>query len=622
MGTGKVEKILKEKWNIIENEVAVIAAVILAFLTSACIGKAKEMHSHLFLYILVVALDIVFCAYVFYQWKKKFHINKGNKRKFLYDNRGLLLTLGFVFLSRIVQYGDKPKWDALIYYRWLVNGCADFNFSLRSFIGSFTMASHPTLGFAGIMSIGEFLDPGGFIGALNIWMIVTLLTTYCLYRIIESILPGESWKYYTLSTCIVMSVPTVLGTFSYFQPDAGTVCFFVFILYCYRFRKNILLFFSMMLLSQTKEVGIVILAGFGVGFFIDYIFCDNQGMKGKEKLIAFFKEPTCISGLLTLCMFFLWFIIRKRAGKGLWHYGHKSWADGFGLDLSFILFKGKEFFVANFNWLIYAGILICLIILRCRRIQRIDEQKNRHVLIPMFCSILTLAVFYSVYITFTHIRYQLLIDFGGAFFLVILLNKVFKTKKGGKGRIICYSILFCLTFLLVAEAYTTMDPVFIRTFQSHDTGSGKLISTNRYDEGIWGDYNVYNNQVDYLERAYELILRDVGYDEGMDVVTWDYNSYDILLSWDLPRFWDKEKKKITFKSGENTIPISGMVREQVEVNPEQCKSKVVYLSPEVFGVEESYEEDFLIQYHYRIRYRGFVSIPYGGKVRYIVCDRI
>ena len=130
----------------------------------------------------------------------------------------------------------------------------------------------------------------------------------------------------------------------------------------------------------------------------------------------------------------------------------------------------------------------------------------------------------------------------------------------------------------------------------------------------------YNHQTSYLERAYEQILEDVGYHEDMDVVTWDYNAYDILLSWDLPRMWDTKKHRITFRAGENTIPITGMVNEQIEHNPEQCKGEILYLSPVQYGIEESYEESFLSEYHYRIRYKGFVEIPYGGKVRFMVCD--
>ena len=62
------------------------------------------------------------------------------------------------------------------------------------------------------------------------------------------------------------------------------------------------------------------------------------------------------------------------------------------------------------------------------------------------------------------------------------------------------------------------------------------------------DYTVYNHQFNYLDRAYDRILRDVGYHEGMDVWVWTNDTNTQI--WTGGFVWDTEKQKRTLVSNE------------------------------------------------------------------------
>ena len=217
-----------------KDEILIIISVVFLFLISAIISSQEWRNEHL-LFSVGTAVGALF---LLLYWVRKgikelIRIYRGTSRVFSSRFRGLCISVGYCFLSRMVQFRDKPHWDAEAYYRTLRNSCESFDFTARFFLNNFSMASHPSLGYAGITAIGEFLFPREYIGVLIVWMFVTMLATGCLYRIMEWLLPECCWVYHVLSTCIVMSTPLVLGTFSYYQPDAGLVCFFIFMLYCF-----------------------------------------------------------------------------------------------------------------------------------------------------------------------------------------------------------------------------------------------------------------------------------------------------------------------------------------------------------------------------------------------------
>ena len=337
-------------------EILMVLTVCALFLSAACIGRYEIAAGHAFVFVAVALADLFLVGYwigVFFRWMR----NGGILR--IPEHKGILIAMLFTFLSRLTQLTDMPLWDSLVYYKQLMEACQNFDFTVAAMM-RFALADHPSVGYAGITAIGEFLFPGEYIGVILVWMIVTVMTAVCLYRILEKAVPHRSWRYYTISTCMVMSTPLVLGTFSYYSPDAGIVCFFVFVLYCYLYKKNILMLFSMLLLILSKEIGSVALAGFCIGLFFGQVLV-GQKRRRWERFAALFRNPVVICGLLTFGALGIYLLFFLCAGGHIWSYGHEKWYLGFGFDPDFVLENCRQFFVLNYNWLIWGGNLICLI---------------------------------------------------------------------------------------------------------------------------------------------------------------------------------------------------------------------------------------------------------------------
>ena len=130
------KQILGELW--------IIATVIFAFMTAACINKWQTMGSHMAAYLITFFADMVLvggwswriCNAVFL-WRRD-----GKEWK---NKVGAGIVLVYCTAVRIVQIKDMPYWDGLLYYNMLRNACDKFEFTVSSFWENFIFAAHPTL---------------------------------------------------------------------------------------------------------------------------------------------------------------------------------------------------------------------------------------------------------------------------------------------------------------------------------------------------------------------------------------------------------------------------------------------------------------------------------------------
>ncbi len=569
-------------------EVWIILSVIFLFMTSACIGKRDEMLEH------GVAFGITFLAdlvLVFgWVWKANLYLSRLEKRnegirEWMYRNWGILLMLVFCTLTRVVQFANKPRWDALQYYQMLMNGCQEFDFSTASFRQSFTMASHPTLGFAALTAIGEFLNPQGYVGVLVMWLLTTLLAAVCVYRIFEKILPGCTVYHHMLATCTVMSTPLVLGTFWYYQPDAGLVCFFVFAVYSYLYRKNLLMFFSIVLLLMTKEIGIVVVGGFGLGVMLGWVLYIGKGRTVWQRFMSFFRQPLGICGLLAAVVLVVYFVYFFSSGGRLWRLESNE-VEGFstfGFQWSFIWAKLEQFFVLNFNWMIWGGNLTLgiLSLVRWKRGRGFwCELYNKDILIAVFMTAAVQVVFYCLYVTYSLPRYHVLVDWCGVFlFSIFLMINI-------SGENIQTIVTGAVVLILLIESYLLIDPVSAMVFDNEGTGNARVIVRDSfYKSDYQGDYAVYNHQNHYLDKCYENIFRGIDYHEGMDVIVWNNEG-----NYEIPggRQWDTVKREFVRSANENSVAIRLLNSRRIEWHEEKLQREAVFVMVPQFVVNEEY----------------------------------
>lgn len=610
----------KYSWQKGAGEVLVVASVIFAFLTSACLNKTEMLLQHRIIFTLTFLADL----FIIGSWAwlgssvfiKKEAIVK-NIRRNIGSNSGVIITMLYCLFTRVIQFGDRPRWDSLIYYRELIDACQNFDFTMTSFLNGFSLVNHPTLGYAGIAAIGEFWDSGGYNGVLVIQLLLNVLMSYCLYRIVEKLLPLCSRLYHTLGTCVVLSTPLTLGTFSYFQPDAGTVYFIVFSIYCYMKKKNILMFFSMILLVLSKEVGIIALAGFGAGALLGYVTFEGRERSFWKRTIRFFRKPLGIAMGVAMAGFLIYVSLFLKNGGSIWKIADDKIAgfSTFSLQPAFVIYKWKQFFTLNFNWLIWGTVLFFIVYLLIhgwngrgftKGIGRLD----------IVSSVLTIAMslifFYCMYVTYAIARYHVLVDFCGVLLFVVLGGGFFRSTT-------LRDVLTFLTgILLLIEAYITIDPITLLLFENKDTGKGAIL-TDMLEGNTGGEFTVTNHKFNYLGKITDAILDAVDYHEGMDILIWDKASEYAI--WESGIWWDMEIEKRVFVTNENTIMLRGIEREDLEKGNILLSSEAVFITFPQFGVDNEFAVNFL-EKHYEIRYRGEVEIPFGGKAAFYVCDRV
>lgn len=623
----------KEKSYDILKQIMIIATVIFAFMTSACIGKFGQMNQHKAAFIVTAAIDLVLLgawSWVGTRFGDRLLSSRKYAKKVWRDNKGILIVLSYCFATRIVQLGDTPRWDALTYYRVFRDACNSFDFTFPSFLTNFSLAFHPTLGYAGLAAIGEFLAPESYVGVLWMQLVLHLIMGVCLYRIFQKVLPRCSWIYHTLGTCIALSTPLMLGTFSYFHPDAGTVYFFIFVVYSYLYKKTFLMFFSMLLLVETKEIGSIIIAGFALGVLLGKILITDKEKSAGKRFLSFFKEPlgiSCMAAALFLAVYFALFL---KSGGIIWNIGdgNKEGFSTFTFQPAFVVYKWKQFFVLNFNWIVWGENLLLTAVFGIKvLLGRRDKRRIYHkdAVLGIFFAAFSQMVFYSFYITYTLPRYHVLIDFCGVILLVIFIGAVMAelSEEVERHIVLKYRLLYIAAFgtgtLFLGQAYTTIDPVSLAVFRNETTGNSRIVRADYLGSIIQRDFCVYNHQYTYLNKAYDMVLRDAGYYEGMDVLIWNSVVNDEIFSCGYS--WDMEEQKRTLKSGDGIITINGVEREMIDKGEVLLQSEAVFILTPQFIVSEEYAENYLKKY-YEIRYKGYVDVPFGGKVTFYVCDLI
>ncbi len=595
-------------------ELLIIATVIFAFMTAACINKWRTMGSHMAAYLITFFVDIILaggwswtiCNAVVRQVKSR-------DRKVWTDKAGAGSVLLYCTVVRIVQLKDMPYWDGMLYYNMLRNACDKFDFTFSSFWENFIFAAHPTLAFAGVTAIGEFLRPDIYSGVLTVWLIVTLISALCAYRIFQKLFPKSGFWYPVLAACVLMTTPSVLGTFSYYQPDMGLVCFFLFLVYSYLYHKNILMFFSMLLLIMTKEVGIIAIGGFGIGIFIGRICFRKKGETIRKSFLAFLKEPLGISGVIAFVLLVVYLIFLLASGRGIWNYKDS----GFRIEPEFILFKAGQYFILNFGWIVWGGNLLLYIWNRRKKKDKGDILEKSIVLSILGTAVCQM-VFLMVYVTFALPRYHVLIDLCGVFVLLLQFGRACDDKRQEAGKSKEIAAVSVLGALFLMEAYLTIDPLALGLMKNNSTGKSNVIVENYKGGGYQTDYTVYNHHYSYLTAVYNQILRAVDYHDGMDLIVWSQRqNYGTMNG---AYYWDNKAGKLSADS-EGNIIINGYVQEEMDKEQIVMQSEAVFIGIPQFGISEESAEKFLNEY-YEIRYKGNVSVGMAGEAFFYVCDLI
>jgi hypothetical protein len=435
-------------------------------------------------------------------------------RSWLLENRFLWLTLLAAGILRSLTLDTMQRWDAGEYYYKLGTACENFDYTWMG-LANFRLCGHPTLIFAPIYAIGEFLFPRRIIGMELVNLFLTLLAIFYIHRILERALPDCPKIRLAFYTFLVSCGPLFLGTFQMFNPDYATAIFAVAAIYSWMNRKYYLLFFWCLAIVQSKETGIVVVAGMILGI----VLSDWLSIKGnwKEKGICVLRDAGNWAAGITILLQLLYMIMIG----GLTSWGSEKqrgfvWnsyeENCFGFQPLLVVTKLKQYFLLNFNWiytlLILSGLILFLWRVRRSRQKRFASSKKENLyrreaagisglqtLFPLISGALFLCVFLLLYITAALVRYQVLWDLAIAMLAVCMLEILL---QGWRRQLIGGVLLL----LMLIQSYLTVDPVSRAVFPHVETGAIDLLYIQSPNFGVYyGDALVYNHQYTFLDQA-------------------------------------------------------------------------------------------------------------------------
>jgi hypothetical protein len=537
------------------------------------------------------------------QWLMNFSVS--GLKSFIGEHKIMLLIMVGIILIRLPYVYQLPRWDSGEYYYRFSTSVDEFTFSSFSeFMDSFALCGHPTLGFCAVYLTGEMLFPFQIIGESVTSLILTVIALWCVYKILLRVCTGISNVKAAVFTLIFSMAPLFYSTSMYFNPDYAMALFFMIVMYAYVYNMPFLAGVFSLMCFQTKETGLVLVGGLVIGVFVKSFLENRKDFKGF--LMQLIKDLRLWWTLLaTIIQFFYnksvggisdWSREGRESGVLSWN---SSGEDCFGFNPEYVLTRLKQQFIINFNWIVAATILICIIVLIVNR--KKIHQKKTHEVCMFVGSFAALLAFSCLYITAAVYRYNvsgdLLLYLIMLYFLYRVDSELLRGEGFEKKAVYVYSAV--LFVCIGIQCFFTIDPLTRLAFQTRSAGNTTICYVGRnkdINSMYYGDYMVYNTQYTYLDRAQTQILANVGYDPyTMDIIQPDIN--DSFIAGNVPLYylnWDAKKKKRVFYQNEDTTQMEGPYVASIvargAVRLKGLKSTAIYISsPYWLHVDEQKE---------------------------------
>lgn len=551
-------------------EILIISFIAFTFFWAAALSPYSIKVKIFTIILIVTAVSCLFgnILVIYLKKIKLFCKLKTRLTKKLVGNRLFIIILALICIFRLVQMGVVPRWDSEWYFYEIVNACQKFDFNFSTFLETFRLAGHPSIGYAIFLTIGGFLTPGSIVGVQIINMILYLGAICFTYNMLTRIFPNKSRDSLAFSTFAISMAPMACGGFLNINLDFGVLVFFVYLLYMHMTKRYILFVFFGIVLSQTKETGILVVGCYIIGYLIAKIVLAKS--KIRYTIIETVKNPMFIIGCILLIFYILYHIIIYAMGfSQVW--GTSGNTEGSALavttkkttdllncfsffNITYIVLKLKTIFALNFMWIpsfiIMVGVIIGLWEKRRRKLKIFEKIPVEFA--GLAGAFIGLTFFALVYITHNNPRYNMLQEYVILLVAIIVLNYMLTSKKA-------YLLIFsCLTLLLGIESYTVIDPVSLYLFPSYPTSenaSTRMVLPAWNNNPYLADTLVCNNQFSYMDKAYDRILKKNNY-SGESLI---FGNNDWGVYFTGRRFeysWNTKENKREIFENENTISIN------------------------------------------------------------------
>lgn len=548
-------------------------------------------------------------------------------KKKLFNNKFIIVVLVINVIIRIYQLDIFPRWDTEAYLYALIGGCKKFSFTVPSYLDSFRLCSHSSLGYALFLATGEYMISNSMLGVSLVNLLLVEFAIYFVYIIIKKAFPLYNDGVIAIATLLVSVEPMFLGTFYNISLDFGVAIFLIYLMYFALKKYHVLFLFFSLIIVQTKETGVIVLFGFLVGYAIMLIINGHGNLI--NRILDLFLNKVLIGaffGCLLMIYYKIWMNLSVNAnmwGGGISSENGNKANNYIGIDLSYIIQKLKTFLFINYYWLALIIIVFIIVFKIYKKQLKTEYLKSNPEIVAGAVSAVFLAGFNCLYVTYNNPRYNILISLYLSFVLAICILGIYsELKKIAR----CLIVSICIIFIV--QSYTTIDFmsfVFFDTIYTSDTT--KMVHTGWNGlVSLVADISLYNNQNRYLDIAFDKILKKENYNQYTDVLllgTYENNSKfeSMRAAYFEGKFfefkWDTKKKRRVYIENKSCIPLNIIYSNEFEKALAQSslnESAILMITKQFYN-----HEDDIIKYvknYYTVGSRQKVSINGQGTIYY------
>lgn len=549
------------KFKNILTQLLIIVTLVCLFLNSALFFNFNDVGK--LSYAMVFSCDLLLFVLLFIWLKDKYYKSLSfNNAQYIIV---IILIYSIIKLFFIINY--IPRWDGYVYYHGLLNGVKNYDFSLKSYLMGFRYSLYSCYAYYSFLSIGQFIDFGN-VYLLNIQHhILSLVTIFCFYKIFIKLFPNISLFELSIITLIFSLSPILFSVSFIASTDTAIVTFYLIFLYCYFYRKSLLLIFSGVVLCTSKEPGIILYL-FSVLGILFYIV--SKDLKDKKSIYQAFKENINLAYFIIPIIIFA--ILKIASGLIYPTVSFGTFWDSkgfncFGINLDIIKDRFFQMFLVNFQWIFLLTIILFVL-----------KKLYDHVFLGgsifinftkysiFIFSFLAYLLFNFIFITWAHPRYiSALIFFEILFFYLA----IYKIVKQFRFRIIILSSVLLLNFISV---FRTFDPITLAIFRDRQFlfGNHKIVTMGKYHD----DSMLYNGQFVFIDLLFNIFNKEFNISKNDTILfsnqQWEMG-YDMLCI-------DNLCKKRTFKTEGSFVPVAYYDIANNSIKSEPLPSKGYYLS--------------------------------------------
>jgi hypothetical protein len=471
--------------------------------------------------------------------------------------KGIFIILIVFILLSIETLTEIPLWDSKLYYIGITRIVQWFDFSFGCFY-DLNLWDHISIGYSFWFLICEFLFPDNIVVAHIMQVVMGMGIVLGVYLVLCKMFSEKvSQKEILIMTSLFAVSPYILGMIGNFNIDISILFYLVWLTFAYVNDFRILELVFGLGLCFSKENGIVYVFFFAVGIAISQIV---KSRNDKRKFIKNIIYPFTVSTNYLYLIIAIIYIVAYLCNTGdRWSNGADkaiSWnSEGyncFGINLNHIIMIIKEYFVLNFNWLIWLIIIGCGMYTLINRMIAKKSENQCAVIesVPIISAFVGGLFFSIVFVTYTHTRYIIPSVFGGTFFLIIVVNKL----NNKKARCVIYNVL---AILLLIQSFYSVDMVSNKVFCNTDIGSANILSMHDSGSFQLNDSIVYNRQYVYYGKMMEKMLNEIDYDSNKAIVLLEDETIDGYKVWGSYGYqWDMKQRKMVYYESDKEGVIS------------------------------------------------------------------